>query len=87
MLAVHREESEGVKGLQKTLEKTQVRFPVLLDPGAKLTARYSTTGFTTYVVDKQGKIRAVLEGTKTNRPTADSIFKELVDIWGPCRSQ
>jgi peroxiredoxin len=80
VLSVHREEGDGVAGLRKTAQKTKAKFPILLDPQSKHTARYSTQGFATYIIDKKGKVRKILDGTKTKRPTADPVIKTLKEI-------
>ena len=69
---------DGAEGIKKARTQTGAVFPVLLDPGAVETALYSRGGsFTTYVIGKEGKIDAVLDGVKVNRPTADEILSEL----------
>jgi len=80
VMLVFREEKLGVEGLKKIKEKNPCDFTLVSDYGAKATAGYSTGGFTTYVVDQDGVIRAVLEGTKTNRPTAEKIVAAVEDV-------
>ncbi|HUG18141.1 MAG TPA: hypothetical protein VMM56_04150 [Planctomycetaceae bacterium] len=43
----------------------------------KNTGNYSTTGFTTYIIGKDGKVTATLAGTKPKRPKAEEILKAI----------
>lgn len=74
VIVVFREERDGVEGLKKSQKTGSAEFPLLLDLGAKETEGYSTTGFTTYIVDKEGKIETILSGKKTKRPSAEAII-------------
>lgn len=77
VLAVFREEKLGVDGLIKSREKSGSEFPLLLDLGAERTAAYSQSGFHTYVIDRQGKILAILEGTVMKRATVEGVLEAL----------
>ncbi|MEM7316875.1 MAG: redoxin domain-containing protein [Planctomycetota bacterium] len=77
IVAVFREEADGVEGLQKSISKTRATYPMLLDLKKQRTAAYSDTGFATYIVDKQGKIAAILPGTKRQRPGPKAILAKL----------
>ena len=77
VLVVWREESTGAEGLKKIREKTKAKMPFALDLGAKKTGQYSPEGFDTYIVDEQGKIVAIIEGTKPDRAMGDEILKQL----------
>ncbi|MBI1246360.1 redoxin domain-containing protein [bacterium] len=77
VLVVWREESSGVEGLKKIREKTKAKMPFALDLGAKKTGQYSPEGFDTYIVDEQGKIIAIIEGTKPDRAMGEEILKKL----------
>jgi len=77
VIVVFREEQEGVAGLKKSQKTASTEFPLLVDLGAKETADYSTTGFTTYILDKKGKVETILSGKKTKRPSAEDILAAL----------
>lgn len=77
VIVVFREERDGVDGLKKSQKVAGAEFPLLLDLGAKSTADYSTSGFTTYIIDKQGKVKKILAGTKPKRPKAAEILAAL----------
>ena len=77
LICVLREERDGAEGLKKAQKSTKAAFPIVSDRGAKATKSYSQGGFHTYVIDKEGKIQAVLKGTKTKRPADQPILKEL----------
>ncbi|MGJ8676293.1 MAG: hypothetical protein ACSHX0_02120 [Akkermansiaceae bacterium] len=75
ILSVFREEKEGVEGAKKAFMKTKFS-PILLDSPAEKTARYSQNDFATYFIDQKGIVKAVLSGTKKNRPTGEIILAE-----------
>lgn len=77
LLVVFREEATGADGLKKIRDKTKATMPFALDLEAEKTGAYSPEGFDTYVIDEQGKIITVLEGTKPDRPMGDEILKVL----------
>jgi peroxiredoxin len=78
VISVFREEKDGAEGIKKARAKTGAAFPILLDPGSAETARYSRgDSFSTYIIARDGKIEAVLEGVKVKRPTAEEILGEL----------
>lgn len=72
-------------GLKTTVNKTRAAFPVLVDPEGKNTGRYRTDGFSTYLIDKEGKILKVLTGSKTKRPSADKIYNALRTALDPSK--
>jgi len=77
VIVVFREERDGVEGLEKSQKAANAEFPLLLDLGAKATPDYSTTGYTTYIIDKEGKVKKILAGTKPKRPKAEAIIAAL----------
>ena len=80
LICVLREEKGGVGGLKKAYNATRVDFPIVNDLGAKSTKDYSKGGFHTYVIDKEGVIRAVLKGVKTKRPSPEQIMKAVQSL-------
>ncbi|MGY8767751.1 MAG: peroxiredoxin family protein [Pirellulales bacterium] len=77
VLVVFREEREGPAGLKKSTRVSGGKFPLLLDLNKKTTAAYSTTGFTTYIIGKDGNVKKILAGTKPKRPKTEAILKAL----------
>ncbi len=79
IIAVLREENKGLEGAKKA-EKSS-RFPtLLLDTPTKVTKDYQHEGYATYIIDKSGKVKAVLSGPKTKRPTAEAILKTVQEL-------
>jgi peroxiredoxin len=77
VIVVFREEKDGPEGLKKSQKTASAEFPLLLDLGAKETADYSTTGFTTYIIGKDGTVETILAGKKTKRPSAHDIIEAV----------
>ncbi|WP_186767829.1 peroxiredoxin family protein [Blastopirellula retiformator] len=77
VLVIFREEEDGEKGLEEVKKTTGAEFPLGLDLTAVETKPYSQEGFTTYVIDAEGKISQVLPGTKPDRPLANKILSAL----------
>ncbi|PHR95218.1 MAG: hypothetical protein COA78_30650 [Blastopirellula sp.] len=77
VLIVFREEREGAAGLKKSTRASKGKFPLLLDLKNKTTAAYSTTGYTTYIIGKDGNVKKILAGTKPKRPKTEAILKAL----------
>lgn len=79
MIVVLREESAGVEGLQKMKDATKTKFKLALDLNKKQTPRYSPSkrSFNSYVVDKEGKISAIITGDLRNRAKSDQLLAEL----------
>lgn len=78
VVVVFREDEEGVAGLQKCRDHADAEFPLLSDLGAETSDVYSR--FYTYVIDRDGVIRAILDGTLRERPMADAILSELKQL-------
>lgn len=83
ILSVHREEKEGTAGLDKTAKKTAATYHLTTDPGKKSTAAYSTEGFDSYLIHKNGTVLAILEGIKFDRPTAAEILAKARQLLTP----
>jgi len=77
LLTIFREESEGEEGLKQIRKTTGAKFPFALDLNSEKTKVYSTEGFDTYVINKEGKIAAVIDGTKKDRPMSKQIIQAL----------
>jgi len=77
VVAVFREEREGLAGLKKIKGRTKVDFTLALDTPSKATAAYSNgrKEFDNYVVDKNGVIQAVLDGSLRTRAQAVKLLE------------
>jgi hypothetical protein len=82
VIAIFREEKSGVDGLTTIKNKTKVDFTLCLDTGAEQTSAYSPgkLKFDNYVVDKQGVIRGIIDGTKTNRAKSAQLLEILSSL-------
>jgi peroxiredoxin len=61
-------------------QKTKAAFPFVMDLGAEHTAGYSVDGFSTYVIDQAGTVKAELTGTKMARPAAEEVLKKVKEV-------
>ena len=75
LVSISREEKLGVEGLGRIRERQGVKFVLLTDYQNKQTPSYSQGAFLTYIIDKQGIIRAVLPGTTHDRPPGQVILE------------
>lgn len=78
LIFVFREESSGVAGLKKIRDKQKTKYTLALDLNKKSSKAYSPERMTfdNYVIDGQGKIRLIVDGTLRTRAKA----KQLLDI-------
>jgi peroxiredoxin len=79
IIFVFREEKSGVDGLKKIKDKTGSDFTLTLDLDKQSTNVYSTKKMTfdNFVIDRKGIVRAIIDGTLTDRATADALLKVL----------
>ena len=82
VVAVFREEREGLAGLQKVKASTRVPFTLALDTPANATAAYSNgrKEFSNYVVDKTGVIRGIVNGSLKNRAKASKLVEIVKSV-------
>ncbi len=80
IVSISREEELGVEGLGRIRERQGVEFVLLIDYQNKQTPAYSQGAFLTYIIDKQGAIRAVLPGTTYDRPSGQAILESVQRI-------
>lgn len=76
---VFREERGEAKGIAAIQKKRQTKFKFVSDLGAQKTRPYSRKKgqFATYILDKKGTVREILDGTKAKRPGPDPMLKVL----------
>ncbi|GAB5406945.1 MAG: hypothetical protein Aurels2KO_51760 [Aureliella sp.] len=82
VIFVFREERDGVAALKKMRDKYKTSFTLTLDYGAKATKPYSPARrtFDNYVLDSDGVVRAIVDGTLRTRAKADALLKTLKSI-------
>ena len=82
VVAVFREEKEGLAGLQKIKAKTRVPFTLAIDTPASATKAYSTGNkeFDNYVVDKDGVIRGVIDGSLKSRAKSAKLIEIVKSV-------
>lgn len=79
LVFVFREEATGTEGLEKIRDSQKTQFVLTLDKDKKSSNAYSPEKgtFNNYVIDKSGKIAAVIDGTLRERATAEELLKIL----------
>ncbi len=79
VIAVFREERQGVEGLEKMKKSSKTNFTMALDTGKKQTAIYSPGRlvFDNYVIDSNGKIAAIIPGDLRKRAKSEELLKVL----------
>lgn len=84
LIFVFREESEGINGLKKIKGKTKTTYTLAVDLNKKSTAGYSSKKMTfdNFVVAKDGKVTAIIDGSLRTRATAEQLLKTLKTIEG-----
>ena len=62
--------------LQKQIpsSKSGATYHLSTDPGNKSTAAYSTKGFDSYLIGKDGSVLGIVDGIKHDRPTAKELL-------------
>ena len=82
VIAVFREESKGVDGLEIIKTKTGVEFTLGLDKGAEQTSRYSPgrMQFANYVINKSGVICGIIDGDLRNRAKSAQLLEVVASI-------
>ena len=80
MLCVFREERKGISGTNVASKRSKFS-PILLDTPATKTAAYSQKEYATYLIDKEGIIKAKISGTKYSRPGDSTILDKTKEIF------
>ena len=82
LIFVFREEQSGIDGLEKIKEKAKTDFTLTLDLNKESTAAYSPKKrtFDNFVIDRNGTVRAVIDGTLRDRATAEELLKALRNL-------
>ena len=82
VVAVFREEREGLAGLKKIKDRTKVDFTLALDTPANATKAYSTgrKEFDNYLVDGTGVIRGVIDGSLKTRAQSEQLVKMIKSL-------
>ena len=79
VLVIFREEEEGQEGLEKVVEQTNTTYTLALDTPADQTKAYSPgkMNHASYIIDSNGVIQSVLEGTRYERAEVDAFVDAL----------
>ena len=82
VVAVFREEREGIAGLKKIKNRTKVDFTLALDTPANATKAYSNgrKEFDNYLVDGTGVIRGVIDGSVKTRAQSEQLVKMIKSL-------
>ena len=77
VVAVFREERQGIAGLKKIKNRTKVDFTLALDTPATATKAYSNGRgeFDNYLVDGNGVIQGVIDGSLRTRAQSEQLVK------------
>ena len=79
LIFVFREEQKQVEGLEIIQEKYPSKFLLTLDQDKKSSGAYSSQRMTfdNFVIDKDGKIAAIIDGTLRERATSKQLLEVL----------
>ena len=82
VVAVFREERDGIAGLKKIKNRTKVEFTLALDTPADATKAYSTgrKEFDNYLVDQNGVIQGVIDGSLKTRAQSEQLVKLIKSL-------
>ena len=82
VVAVFREEREGLAGLKKIKNRTKVDFTLALDTPANATKAYSNgrKEFDNYLVDGSGVIQGVIDGSLKTRAQSEQLVKMIKSL-------
>ena len=79
-----REESEGPDGLKKIKSKHRTTYRLAVDLNKKSSKAYSPKRMTfdNFVIDKDGIVRGIIDGTLRDRAKAEQLMMHLKEIEG-----
>ena len=82
VVAVFREEKEGLAGLEKVKAKTKAPFTLALDTPATATAGYSNgrKEFDNYIIDNKGVIRGIIDGSLKSRARSSKLLEIVKSV-------
>ncbi|MFN3191878.1 MAG: peroxiredoxin family protein [Aureliella sp.] len=82
LIFVFREEQKGVEGLKMIQQRIPTKFTLALDPNKKSSKAYSTQRMTfdNFVIGKDGKVAAIIDGTLRERASAKKLIEELTKL-------
>ena len=84
VVAVFREEKQGLDGLKRIKANTKTDFTLALDTPTKATKAYSNgrKEFDNYVIDKNGVVQGIVDGTVKSRARAEQLLKMVAALEG-----
>ena len=75
LLVVAVNAGQSAHQVERFLKDIAVSYPVLLDPGSKISRAYHVTGLpTTFVIDRQGRVRGHILGA-----ASEATFRKMVE--------
>ncbi len=77
VIAVFREEREGVEGLEKIREETETTFTLGVDNRATNTRAYGTRTLGTYVIDSSGVVQKYFPGNVRKRVGQEDLLEAV----------
>ena len=82
VVVVFREEAKGIDGLKLMKKRAKVDFTFALDNGKLQTAAYSPGDkeYSTYVIDKSGRIQGFIKGDIRNRAKSQRILDVIAGL-------
>ncbi len=82
LIFVFREEKDGVQALENIKKKYKTTYTLALDLDKKSSGAYSSKNrtFDNYVIDKEGVIRKVIDGTLRTRAKSKQLLETLKAI-------
>ncbi len=82
LIFIFREEREGVDGLKKIKEAQKTTYRLGLDLNKEFSKAYSPKDgtFDNFVIDSDGIVRGIVDGTLRDRATAEELMKVLKEI-------
>lgn len=82
LIFVFREEQGGVEALKKIQKQFETKYLLTLDPNKESSKAYSSERMTfdNFVIGKDGKIAAVIDGTLRERATSEELLKVLKQL-------
>jgi len=79
-MMIFREDIDGGVGMRSVMKMAKITYPVMLDLSGEKTVAYSRDGYDTYVIDKNGIVKARIDGLKTDRPKGRKILAKAREV-------
>ena len=80
IITVFTEDKKQIEGLNLTVKKAKTDTILLTDLNSEHTKQYTSQGYDTFIIGKNGKILARIDGKKYNRPTGATLLTILKEV-------